>query len=155
MATIWSRELVPRPVKKPSGEWVGPRSREGDPGAGKRERELLAKIKFLKASVEYMRERDIVDEQLRQHAAEKKKIGEDLPKIKKEIKELSEVVDQQKKARDEDAAFGTYGGDLGVSPKGRRCCRCLHRVLLSLSLSLHTCTHARKFRTLFRTLRFS
>lgn len=68
---------------------------------GKRERELLAKIKFLKASVEYIRERDVVDEQLRQHTTEKKKIGEDLPKIKKEIKELSEVVDQQKKARDE------------------------------------------------------
>ena len=60
---------------------------------GKRERELLARIKFLKASVEFIRERDVIDEQLRQHNEEKKKIGIDLPKIKKEIKELSEVVD--------------------------------------------------------------
>lgn len=29
---------------------------------GKRERELLAKIKFLKASVEFIRERDVIDE---------------------------------------------------------------------------------------------
>ena len=67
----------------------------------KRERELLAKIKFLKASVEYIRERDVVDEQLKEQLDKKKKIGADLPAIKAAIKELSEVVDQQKKARDE------------------------------------------------------
>ena len=68
---------------------------------GKRERELLARIKFLKASAEFIREREVIDETLRQHNDEKKKIGADLPRIKKEIKELSEIVDQQKKARDE------------------------------------------------------
>jgi hypothetical protein len=63
----------------------------------KRERELIAKIKFIKASVEFIREREVVDEDLRVRNEEKKKIGVDLPKIKKEIKELSEVVEQQKK----------------------------------------------------------
>lgn len=67
----------------------------------KRERELIAKIKFIKASVEFIREREVVDEDLRVRNEEKKKIGVDLPKIKKEIKELSEVVEHQKKQRDE------------------------------------------------------
>ena len=34
---------------------------------GKRERELLARIKFLKASAEFIREREVIDETLRQH----------------------------------------------------------------------------------------
>jgi len=67
----------------------------------KKERELLAKIKFLEASVEYIRARDVIEDELRQQNADRKKIGTDLPKIKKEIKELSEVVDKQKKAQEE------------------------------------------------------
>lgn len=47
--------------------------------------------------MEFIREREVVDEDLRVRNEEKKKIGVDLPKIKKEIKELSEVVEQQKK----------------------------------------------------------
>lgn len=62
-----------------------------------RERQLLAKIKFIKASAEFIREREAIDEKLRVRTEEKKKIGTDLPRIKKEIKELSEVVEQQKK----------------------------------------------------------
>ena len=36
------------------------------------------------------------------------------PKEKREVV-VDEDAKRQKKARDEDAAFGTYGGDLGVS----------------------------------------
>lgn len=61
----------------------------------------MARIKFIKASVEFIKEREQVEEELRARNDEKKKIGADLPKIKKEIKELSEIVDQQKKERDE------------------------------------------------------
>lgn len=67
----------------------------------KKERELLVKIKFLEASVEYIRARDVIEDELRQQNTDRKKIGTDLPKIKKEIKELSEVVDKQKKAQEE------------------------------------------------------
>lgn len=88
-------EDIPKAVKRTQ------KALETQTHDGKRERELLARIKFLKASVEFIKEREVIDEQLRKHNDEKKKIGVDLPRIKKEIKELSEVVDVQKKARDE------------------------------------------------------
>lgn len=55
----------------------------------------------MKASVEPIRERAAIEEKLRPLTDKKKKVSADLPKIKAEIKELSEVVDEQKKARDE------------------------------------------------------
>ena len=61
----------------------------------------MARIKFLKASVEPIRERAAIEEKLRPLAEKKKKISADLPKIKAEIKELGEIVDEQKKAQSE------------------------------------------------------
>lgn len=62
---------------------------------------MLGKIKFIKASVEFIKERQVLDEKIRALNDEKKKITVNLPSIKKEIKELGEVVEQQKKERDE------------------------------------------------------
>ena len=88
-------ELIPKAIRQTQ------KALETQTHDSKRERELLARIKFIKASAEFIREYEVVQEDLRVRNEEKKKIGIDLPGIKKEIKALSEIVDVQKKERDE------------------------------------------------------